>query len=35
MHSAQAEEFQLLKQLFRENPETFYQHKCKSKTQWD
>lgn len=35
MHAAQAEEFQLLKQVFRENPETFFQRGCKSKTQWD
>jgi hypothetical protein len=35
MHAAQAEEFQLLKQCFKENPETFYQRGCKSKTQWD
>lgn len=35
MHAAQAEEFQLLKQQFREHPETFYQRGCKSKTQWD
>jgi len=35
MHSAQAEEFQLLKQLFREDPESFYCRGCKSKTVWD
>ena len=35
MHAAQAEEFQLLKQCFKENPETFYQRGCKSKTPWD
>jgi hypothetical protein len=35
MHTAQAEEFQLLKQLFREDPESFYQRGCKSKTKWD
>lgn len=35
MHSAQAEEFQLLKQLFREDPESFYCRGCKSKTPWD
>lgn len=35
MHAAQAEEFQLLKQCFKENPETFYQRGCKSKTLWD
>jgi len=35
MHAAQAEEFQLLKQQFKEHPESFYQRGCKSKTQWD
>jgi hypothetical protein len=35
MHAAQAEEFQLLKREFRENPETFWQRGCKSKTPWD
>ena len=35
MHAAQAEEFQLLKQCFKENPESFYQRGCKSKTPWD
>jgi len=35
MHAAQAEEFQLLKQCFKENPETFYQRGCKSKTPWN
>ena len=35
MHSAQAEEFQLLKQLFKEDPESFFQRGCKSKTAWD
>lgn len=35
MHAAQAEEFQLLKQCFKENPESFYQRGCKSKTVWD
>ena len=35
MHAAQAEEFQLLKQVFREHPESFFQRKCKSKTPWD
>ena len=34
MHAAQAEEFQLLKQLFREDPDSFTQMKCKSKTKW-
>jgi hypothetical protein len=31
MHAAQAEEFQLLKQLFRENPDTIYCKGCKPK----
>jgi hypothetical protein len=35
MHAAQAEEFQLLKQLFKERPESFFARKCKSKTPWD
>lgn len=35
IHSAQAEEFQLLKQLFREHPESFFQRGCKSRTKWD
>jgi hypothetical protein len=35
MHAAQAEEFMLLKQVFKEHPESFYQRKCKSKTPWD
>lgn len=35
MHSAQAEEFQLLKREFREHPETFWARGCKSKTPWD
>jgi hypothetical protein len=35
MHAAQAEEFQLLKQQFKEHPESFYARGCKSKTAWD
>jgi hypothetical protein len=35
MCASQAEELQLLKQVFREHPESFYQRKCKSKTPWD
>jgi hypothetical protein len=35
MHAAQAEEFELLRQLFKEDPESFYAHGCKSKTTWD
>jgi hypothetical protein len=35
IHAAQSEEFQLFKQLLREDPENFFQRKCKSKTKWD
>lgn len=35
IHAAQAEEFQLLKQLFKEDPDSFFQRGCKSRTQWD
>lgn len=35
MHAAQAREFQLLKRVFQENPESFFQRGCKSKTPWD
>lgn len=35
MHAAQAREFQLLKRVFKENPESFFARKCKSKTPWD
>jgi hypothetical protein len=35
MHAAQAEEFQLLKREFKENPESFWCRGCKSKTPWD
>lgn len=35
IHAAQAEEFQLLKELFREDPESFFRRGCKSKKQWD
>lgn len=34
MHAAQAEEFKLLVECFREHPESFWQHGCASKTQW-
>jgi hypothetical protein len=34
MHAAQAEEFQLLKAVFRDHPESFTERKCKSKTAW-
>jgi hypothetical protein len=35
LHSAQAEEFQLLVKVFKENPESFWQRGCTSKTIWD
>lgn len=35
LHAAQAEEFKLIVECFKENPEAFWNHKCKSKTQWD
>jgi hypothetical protein len=35
MHAAQAEEFKLLIQCFKENPEAFWQRKCKSTKKWD
>ncbi len=35
MHAAQAEEFRLLVQCFREHPESFWQRPCISKTKWD
>ena len=35
MHAAQAEEFQLLKEVFKDHPESFFQRGCKSKTPWD
>jgi hypothetical protein len=35
MHAAQAEEFQLLKAVFKDHPESFYARPCKSKTAWD
>ncbi len=34
LHAAQAEEFRLLVECFRENPETFWQRGCASPTQW-
>ena len=34
MHAAQAEEFQLLVDCFREHPESFINRKCPSKTTW-
>jgi hypothetical protein len=35
MHSSQAEEFQMVVNVFKEHPKSFWQRKCKSKTQWD
>jgi len=35
LHAAQAEEFKLLVDCFKENPEAFWQRKCKSRTKWD
>jgi len=35
IHSAQSEEFKLIVECFKEHPESFWQRKCKSRTQWD
>lgn len=35
MHSAQAEEFQMLRDLFKEHPESFWQRKRKMARPWD
>jgi hypothetical protein len=35
LHAAQAEEFQLLKEVFKENPESFWMRKCKSRREWN
>lgn len=35
VHTAQAEEFQLLKDIFRDHPESIIGRKCRSKTKWD
>jgi hypothetical protein len=35
IHSAQSEEFKLIVECFKEHPESFWQRKCKSQTQWD
>jgi len=35
MHAAQAEEFQLLVNCFKDNPEAFWRKGCKSGTKWD
>lgn len=34
MHAAQAEEFKMLVEVFREHPESFWAHDCPSKTKW-
>lgn len=34
LHKAQAEEFQLIKERFREDPEAFWRHNPAGKTQW-
>jgi hypothetical protein len=35
LHAAQAEEFKLLCDVFREHPDSFWQRGCRSNTQWD
>lgn len=35
LHASQAEEFKLIIKVFKEHPESFWQKKCRSKTQWD
>jgi hypothetical protein len=35
MHSAQAEELEMIRQLLKDHPESFIAHKCKSKMQWN
>ena len=35
LHASQAEEFQLMVKVFKENPESFWMRGCKSKTPWD
>jgi hypothetical protein len=35
LHAAQSEEFKLLIDVFKENPESFWRRGCKSKTQWN
>jgi hypothetical protein len=35
MHAAQSEEFRLLMEVFRENPESFWQRNFKPKIEWD
>ena len=35
LHAAQAEEFKLLVDVFREHPDSFWKKKCKSKTPWN
>ena len=35
LHAAQAEEFKLLCDVFREHPDSFWQRGCRTNTQWD
>jgi hypothetical protein len=35
LHAAQAEEFRLLCDVFRDHPESFWQRGCRTNTQWD
>ena len=35
LHASQSEEFKLIVDCFKENPQCFWQHGCRSKTQWD
>lgn len=35
LHAAQSEEFQMLKELFREDPESFWRHAKKNARKWD
>jgi len=35
LHAAQAEEFKMLVEVFREHPDSFWQRRCKSKTKWN
>jgi len=35
LHAAQADEFKLLVQLFREDPQSFWKRGCKSRQQWN
>jgi hypothetical protein len=35
LHAAQSEEFQMLKELFREDPEAFWRHNSRPATKWE